>query len=170
MLEAGALRRSQSPYSTNVVIVRKKDGKIWFCVDFRNLNNKTIKDAYAIPRPEETLHLLAGAKYFTKLDLSSCYRQVEIEEENKPKTAFQVGTPRFYEFHRMPFGLCNAPATFQRLMEMCMGYMNLRDCLIYLDDVVICSSTFEEHLERLQAVFSRFKSRTWNWRHPSVNS
>ena len=132
MLEAGAIRPSQSPYSSNVVIVRKKDGTIRFCVDFRKLNNKTIKDAYAIPRPEETLHLLAGAKYFTKLDLRSGYWQVEIEEEDKPKTAFQVG-------------------------EMCMGDMNLRDCLIYLDDVVIFSSTFEEHLERLQAVFSRLQ-------------
>ena len=157
MLEAGAIRPSQSPYSSNVVIVRKKDGTIRFCVDFRKLNNNTIKDAYAIPRPEETLHLLAGARYFTKLDLRSGYWQVEIEEEDKPKTAFQVGTLGFYEFHRMPFGLCNAPATFQRLMEMCMGDMNLRDCLIYLDDVVIFSATFEEHLERLQAVFSRLQ-------------
>ena len=161
MLEAGAIRPSQSSYSSNVVIVRKKDGTIRFCVDFRKLNNKTIKDAYAIPRPEETLHLLAGARYFTKLDLRSGYWQVEIEEEDKPKTAFQERTLGFYEFHRMPFGLCNAPATFQRLMEMCMGDMNLRDCFIYLDDVVIFSATFEEHLERLQAVFSRLQEHNF---------
>ena len=73
----------------------------------------------------------------------------------KMKTAFQVGTMGFYEFNRMPFGLCNAPATFQRLMERCMGDLNLRDCLIYLDDIIIFSSTVEEHLERLEAVFSR---------------
>ena len=157
MLEAGAIRPSKSPYSSNVVIVRKKDGTIRFCVDFRKLNSKTIKDAYAIPRPEETLHLLVSAKYFTKLDLRSGYWQVEIEEEDKPKTAFQVGTLGFYEFHRMPFGLCNAPATFQRLMEMCMGDMNLRDCLVYLDDIIIFSSTFEEHIDRLTAVFSRLQ-------------
>ena len=157
MLNAGAIRPSKSPYSSNVVIVRKKDGTIRFCVDFRKLNNRTIKDAYTIPRTEETLHLLACAKYFTKLDLRSGYWQVEIEEEDKPKTAFQVGTLGFYEFHRMPFGLCNAPATFQRLMEMCMGDMNLRDCLVYLDDVIIFSTTFEEHIDRLQAVFSRLK-------------
>ena len=157
MLQAGAIRPSQSPYSSNVVIVRKKDGSIRFCVDFRKLNSKTIKDAYAIPRVEDSLHLLAGAKYFTKLDLRSGYWQVEIDERDKAKTAFQVGTLGFFEFHRMPFGLCNAPATFQRLMERCMGDMNLRDCLIYLDDVIIFSATFEEHLNRLEAVFSRLK-------------
>ena len=157
MLEAGAIRPSESPYSSNVVIVRKKDGSIRFCVDFRKLNNKTIKDAYALPRVEDTLHLLAGARYFTKLDLRSGYWQVEIDELDKHKTAFQVGTLGFFEFHRMPFGLCNAPATFQRLMERCMGEMNLRDCLIYLDDIIIFSSTFEEHLERLEAVFSRLQ-------------
>ena len=155
MMEAGAIRPSTSPYSSNVVIVRKKDGTIRFCVDFRKLNSKTITDASAIPRVEDTLHLLAGAKYFTKLDLRSGYWQVEIKEEDKEKTAFQVGTMGFYEFNRMPFGLCNAPATFQRLMERCMGEINLRDCLIYLDDIFIFSSTVEEHLERLEAVFSR---------------
>ena len=154
MLEADAIRPSTSPYSSNVVIVRKKDGMIRFCVDYRKLNNKTVKDAYAIPRVEDSLHLLAGAKYFSKLGLRSGYWQVEIKEEDKQKTAFQVGTLGFYEFNIMPFGLCNAPATFQRLMERCMGDMNLRDCLIYLDDVIIFSSTFEEHLDRLEAVFT----------------
>ena len=155
MLEAGAIKPSASPYSSNVVIVRKKDGSIRFCVDFRKLNSRTNTDAYAIPRVDDTLHLLSGAKYFTKLDLRSGYWQVEIKEEDKEKTAFQVGTMGFYEFNRMPFGLCNAPATFQRLMERCMSELNLRDCLIYLDDIIIFSSTVEEHLERLEAVFSR---------------
>ena len=157
MMAAGAIRPSHSPYSSNVVIVRKKDGTIRFCVDFRKLNSKTVTDAYAIPRVEDSLHLLAGARYFSKLDLRSGYWQVEIKEEDKNKTAFQVGGLGFYEFNRMPFGLCNAPASFQRLMERCMGELNLRDCLIYLDDVIIFSSTFEEHLERLDAVFSRLK-------------
>ena len=155
MLEMDAIRRSNSPFSSNVVIVRKKDGTIRFCIDYRKLNQRTRKDAYAIPRIDDTLHLLAGAKYFTKLDLKSGYWQVELKEEDKPKTAFQVGPLGFYECNRMPFGLCNAPATFQRLMERCMGELNLRDCLIYLDDIIVFSSTFEEHLEKLQAVFSR---------------
>ena len=80
-----------------------------------------------------------------------------LKETDKAKTAFQVGSLGFYECNRMPFGLCNAPATFQRLMERCMGKLNLRDCLIYLDDTIIFSSTFEEHLERLQAVFERLQ-------------
>ena len=158
MLQAGAIRNSESPYSSNVVIVRKKDGSIRFCVDFRKLNIGTVQDAYAIPRIEDSLHLLAGTKYFSKLDLRSGYWQVEVAEEDKCKTAFQVGTLGFYEFNRMPFGLCNAPATFQRLMERCMGDMNLRDCLIYLDDIVVFSSTFEEHIERLEAVFRRLQT------------
>ena len=158
MIEAESIRPSSSPYSSNVVIVRKKDGTIKFCVDFRKINNKTIKDAYAIPRVEDTLHLLARAKFFSKLDLRRGYWQVEIEEKDKHNTAFQMGILDFFEFNRMPFGLCNAPATFQRLMEYCMGEMNLRDCLIYLDNIVIFSSTFEEHLERHEAVFSRLHS------------
>lgn len=157
MLKAGALRECESPYSSNVVIVRKKDGSIRFCVDFRKLNRRTVKDAYAIPRIEDSLHLLAGARYFSKLDLRSGYWQVELQESDKPKTAFQVGTLGFFEFNRMPFGLCNAPATFQRLMERCMGEMNLRDCLICLDDIIIFSSSFEEHLDKLQAVFERLQ-------------
>ena len=117
MLEIGAIRDSKSPFSSNVVIVRKKDGTIRFCIDYRKLNQRTIKDAYAIPRIDDTLHLLAGAKYFSTLDLKSGYWQVELKEVDKAKTAFQVGSLGFYECNRMPFGLCNALATFQRLME-----------------------------------------------------
>ena len=111
----------------------------------------------AIPRIDDTLHLLALAKYFSKLDLKCGYWQVELEEGHKAKTAFQVGPLGFYKCSRMPFGLCNAPATFQRLMERCMGDINLRDCLIYLDDIIIFTSTFEEHLGQLEAVFKRLQ-------------
>ncbi|MCG8049379.1 MAG: RNase H-like domain-containing protein, partial [Candidatus Thiodiazotropha endolucinida] len=155
MLEAGAIRPSQSPFSSNVVVVRKKDGTIRLCIDFRKLNLRTIKDAYAIPRIEDSLHLLVDSKYFTKLDLKAGYWQVELKEADKHKTAFQVGNLGFFECNRMPFGLCNAPATFQRLMERAMGDLNLRDCLIYLDDIIIFSDTFESHLDRLEAVFQR---------------
>ena len=155
MLEAEAIRPSQSPYSSNVVVVRKKDGTIRLCIDFRKLNLRTIKDAYPIPRIEDSLHLLVGSRFFTKLDLKAGYWQVELKEEDKHKTAFHVGNLGFYECNRMPFGLCNAPATFQRLMERAMGDLNLRDCLIYLDDIIIFSDTFESHLSRLEAVFQR---------------
>lgn len=155
MLQVGAIRVSSSPFSSNVVLVRKKDGTIRFCIDYKKLNQSTKKDAYAIPHIDDSLHLLAGAKYFSTLDLKAGFWQIELKEEDKPKTAFQVGTLGFFEANRMPFGLCNAPATFQRLMERCMGDLNLRDCLIYLDDIIIFSSTFEEHIDRLHAVFER---------------
>ena len=148
MMEIGALRESTSPFSSNVVIVRKKDGSIRFCNDFRKLNQRTIKDAYPISQIDDTLHSLAGSKYFTTLDLSG-YWQVALRQCDKAKTAFQVGLLGFFQCNRMPFKFCNAPATFQRLMERCMGDLNLRDCLIYLDDIIIFSSTFEEHLQRL---------------------
>ena len=157
MLQAGVIRESTSSFSSNVVIVRKKDGTIRFCIDYRKLNQRTEKDAYPIPRIDYTLHSLAGSKYFTTLDLKSGYWQVELKETDKAKTAFQVGSLGFYECNRMPFVLCNAPATFQRLMERCMGDLNLRDCLIYLDDIIIFLSTFEEHLKRLQAVFNNLE-------------
>ena len=155
MLAADAIRPSQSPFSSNVVLVRKKDGTIRLCIDFRKLNLRTIKDAYAIPRIEDSLHLLVSSKFFSKLDFKAGYWQVELKEEDKRKTAFQVGNLGFYECNRMPFGLCNAPATFQRLMERALGDLNLRDCLIYLDDIIIFSDTFDIHLDRLEAVFQR---------------
>ena len=157
MLGIGAIRPSKSPWSSNVVIVRKKDNTIRFCIDFRKLNLRTKKDAYPIPKIEDTLHMLSGSKYFSKLDLKSGYWQVEMDEDDKEKTAFQVPGIGFYECNRMPYGLSNAPATFQRLMERCMGDINLHDCLIYLDDVIIFSKTIEQHITRLEKVFQRLQ-------------
>ena len=157
MLEAGAIRESTSPFSSNVVLVRKKDNSLRFCIDFRKLNARTIKDAYSLPRIDETIDSLAGSKYFSKLDLRSGYWQVEIKEEDKFKTAFTVGPLGFYECNRMAFGLTNAPASFQRLMERCMGDLNLKECLIYLDDIIIFSKTFDEHMKPLEACFERRK-------------
>ena len=147
MKNAGAIRERESPYSSNVFIVRKKDVSIRFCIDCSKLNGRTITVAYAIPRVEDSLHLLVGSKFFSKLDLRSGYWQVELEEDDKCKTIFRVGTLGFFEFNRMPFVLCNALATFQRLMKGSMGEMNIRDCLIYPDDIIIFSSDFDEHLE-----------------------
>lgn len=158
MLKAGAIRESRSPFSSNVVLVRKKDKSLRFCIDFRKLNNRTVKDAYALPRIEETIDCLAGSKYFTKLDLRSGYWQVPIKESDKAKTAFSVGPLGFFECNRMAFGLTNAPATFQRLMERCMGELHLKDCLIYLDDIIIFSDSLEEHFKRLEGVFRRLEA------------
>ena len=124
-------------------------------IDFRKLNSKTKRDAYALPRINEMFDSLYGARWFSSLDIKSAYWQVEVEEADKEKTAFTVGPLGFYECNRMPFGLSNAPATFQRLMENCLGDMNMHSCLIYLDDIVVFSRTFEEHIERLEKVFER---------------
>ena len=155
MLALDAIRVSQSPYARTIVLIRKLNGKIRFCIDFRKLNSRTKKDAYALPRISEMFDSLHGAKWFSCLDIKSAYWQVEVEEENKEKTAFTVGPRGFYECNRMPFGLSNAPATFQRLMENCFGDMNMQSCLIYLDDIVVFSRTFEEHVQRLSMVFER---------------
>ena len=157
ILDAGAIRESQSPFSSNVVLVRKKDNNLRFCIDFRKLSFRTVKDAYSLPRTEETIDSLAGSKYFSKLDLRSGYWQVEIREEDKHKTAFTVDPLGFYECNRMACGLTNAPSSFQRLMERCMGDLNLKECLIYLDDINIFSKTFEEHISRLENCFERLK-------------
>lgn len=157
MLDSDAIRESHSPYCSNVVLVRKKDGSLRFCIDLRKLNGKTIKDAYTLPRVEETMDSLIGSRYFSKLDLRSGYWQVEIKEEDKAKTAFSVGPLGFFECNRMAFGLTNAPATFQRLMQACMGESHLKECLIFLDDILIFSDTFEEHLKRLEGVFERLE-------------
>ena len=158
MLECGAIRESDSPFSSNVVLVRKKDGSLRFCLDFRMLNSRTRKDAYMLPRFDDTVDTLVGSKFFSKLDLRSGYWQVEMEEEDKAKTAFSVGNLGFYECNRMPFGLTNSGATFQRLMEKCMGDLNLKECLVFIDDILIFSSTFEEHLSRLESVFKRLET------------
>ena len=128
------------------------------CVDYRYLNSKTKKDAYALPRIEEILDNLSGNSYFTVLDAKSGYHQIEIAEDHKERTAFTVGPLGFYEYNRMPFGLSNSPATYQRLMEDCLGELHLNICFIFLDDIIIFSRTFDEHLERLQQVFDKLRT------------
>ena len=141
-----------------MVLVRKKDGGLRFCIDLRKLNNRTIKDGYSLLRIEDTLDCLHGAVWFSTLDLKSGYWQVELEEEAKPLTAFTIGPLGFWECECMPFGLTNAPATFQRLMESCLGELHLNWCIIYLDDIIVFSRTPEEHIHRLRAVFETLKA------------
>ena len=129
MVEVGAIRRSFSPWASAVVLVRKKDGGLRLCIDLRKLNNRTIKDGYALPRIDDTLDCLHGAKRFSTLDLKPGYQQVELKEEAKPLTAFTMGPLGFWEHERMPFGLNNAPATFQRLMESYLGELTLSWCI-----------------------------------------
>ena len=157
MLESEVIRESNSPWSSNVVLVRKKDGSLRFCIDYRRLNNITVKDAYALPRIEETLDALRGSSWFSTLDLKSGYWQVDIEESDKSKTAFTVGSLGFFECNRLAFGLTNSPATFQRLMQRVLGDLHLKTCLVYIDDVVVFSKSVEEHIQRLREVLSRLR-------------
>ena len=121
----------------------------------RKLNNQTVKDAQSLPRIEDSLNCLDGATIFTSLDLQLGYWQVEMTEDSKPLTAFTVGALGFYECVWMSFGLTNAPATFQQLMETCLGEIHLKWCIIYLDDIIVFSKTPEEHIERLKGVFEK---------------
>ena len=157
LLDSKVIRKSCSPFSSNIVLVKKKDNKLRMCIDYRQLNQRTKKDAYALPRIEEILNALSGKKYFSVLDMKSGYHQVEILEEHKERTAFTVGPLGFYEFNRLPFGLSNSPATYQRLMENCLGDLHLNICFIFLDDLIIFSKTYEEHLDRLQLVFEKLR-------------
>ena len=150
-------RPSNSPWSSAVVLVKKKNGELRFCIDLRKLNQRT-KDAYSLPRIDETLERLKGSCIFSSLDLKSGYWQVELEEDSKPYTAFTLGPLGFFECNRMPFGATNASATFQRLMESCLGDLNLNWCIIYLDDIVVYAPSVKEHLVRLEAVFQKMKT------------
>lgn len=157
LLACGIIRPSHSPFSSPVVLARKKDGSLRMCVDYRGLNQRTIKDSYALPRIDDILDSLAGAKYFSVLDMKSGYYQVEIAEEHKERTAFTLGPLGFWEHNRLAFGLANSPACYQRLMENCFGELHLKICFIYLDDLIIFSNTYEEHIERLELIFLRLR-------------
>ena len=132
MLDLGAIRPSNSPWASAIVLVRKKDGRLRFCIDLRKLNNRTVKDAYSLPRIESILDSLGGAQVFSTLDLKAGYWQVEMAEECKAYTAFTCGPLGFYECDTMPFGATNAPATFQRLMHDCLGELNMNWCIVYV--------------------------------------
>ena len=157
ILSSDVIRPSNSPWASPVVMVRKKDGSLRFCVDFRQLNAATVKDVHPLPRIDDLLDALHGAKWFSALDLKSGYWQVPIAEQDKEKTAFRTSSGQLFEFNQVPFGLCNAPATFSRLMDRVLAGLHWETCLFYLDDIIVFSSTWEDHLARLREVFERLR-------------
>ena len=138
------------------MIVPKKDGTSRFCVDFRRVNAVTKKDVYPLPRIDDILDTLGGSKYFSTLDLSSGYWQIELDPATRDRSAF-TSHCGLYEFTRMPFGLCNAPATFQRLMQVVLSGLEGKVCFVYIDDILVCSKTFEEHIDHLKQVLHRLR-------------
>ena len=156
MMRRNVIRPSQSPWASPVVLVTKRDGSTRFCVDYRRLNSLTKLDMFPLPRIDDYLDTLARAKYFSALDLASGYWQVMMEPGSREKTAF-VTHAGLYEFNVMPFGLCNAPATFQRLMNNVLSGLVPQACLDYIDDVLVYGRTFEQHQENLEAVLKRLR-------------
>ena len=151
------IRPSQSPWSSPVIIVPKKDGGTRFVVDYRKLNSLTKKDSYHLPRIDDTLDCLGGAAYFSVVNFCSGYFHIPLDDDSKQYTAFSTQDGPF-EFEVMPFGLCNALSTFQRLMETTLRGLQWQICLVYIDDVIIYFKTFNDYLLHLATVFDRLRT------------
>jgi len=156
MIELGVVEESDSPWSSPIVLVRKKDGTMRFCIDYRKLNSVTKKDAYPLPRIDESFDTLGGSQYFSTLDLASGYWQVAMDEGDREKTAFTTYSG-LYHFRVMPFGLATAPATFERLMDKIMRGIQWKKCLVYLDDIICLGVHLKDAIQNLEEVFRRIR-------------
>jgi hypothetical protein len=156
MKKKGVSEESGSPWSSPVVLNQKKDGSLRFCVDYRRLNDIRKKDCFPLSRIDDMLDMLAGAKWFSTLDLKSRYWQVALHLEDKEKTAFSTGQG-LWQFRVMPIRLCKALATFERLMQLVLRSLTYDACLVYLDDVTVIGHTFQEQLDNQLKVFQRLR-------------
>lgn len=156
LLKQRVIRPSCSPWASPLCLVRKKDNSVRPCVDYRRLNQVTKPDAFPVPKVDECIDAVSEAKIFSTIDLTCGYFQVPVREHDIPKTAF-ISRHGLYEFTSTPFGMINSGATFQRVMELAMKGLQWQICIIYIDDCIVFSSTFDEHIERLQLVFQRLR-------------
>ena len=152
MLAAEVIKPSTSEWASPVILVPKPDGSLRFCVDYRKLNTVTKRDSYPMPRMDECIDSLGNATLFTTLDCNSGYWQLPIAKEDQDKTTFTCHAGS-YKWLRLPFGLRNAPATFQRAMDIILSTVKWRFCLVYLDDIIVFSASREDHLKHLRTVF-----------------
>ena len=157
MLEQEIIEPAQSAWASNVVLVKKKDNSLRCCIDYRQVNSATEKVAYPLPRTDMCLDAMAGAQWFSTFDLRSSYHQVPLKVSDADKTAF-ICREGVYRFKTMPFGLCNAGTTFQRLMDIVLSGFSFEICLAYLDDIIFFSKDEQSHVERLRLVFTRLQS------------
>ena len=172
-LERGVIQPSKSSWASPVVLVAKKDGSTRFCIDYRKLNAVTKLDVFLLPSIDDSLDSIANAKYFTTLDLAPGYWQVPLDAQSREKTAFTTHSGLF-EFCVMPFGLCNASATFQRLMEMVLAGLARDSCMVYLDNILVIGKSFTEHFQNLEQVFDHLREAGLSLKpkkcHLAVNS
>ena len=157
MLDHDIIEPSNSSWSSPIVMAKKADGTRRFCLDFRKLNQVTKKDAYPLPQMNGILDKLRSAKYISKIDLLKGFHQIPLENGSREKTAFTVPGRGLFQFKRMPFGLTNAPATFQRLLDKIIGSEMEPHAFAYLDDIIIVTKTFDEHLQWLSKVLNKIK-------------
>ena len=161
MQKNGVIQPSNSPWASPIVLVRKKDGTLRLCVDYRNLNSETKPEKFPIPRIDDNHDQLGESKYFSALDMASGYRQIKVSEESQEKTTF-ITQSGLYEFRVMPFGLTNAQGVFQRLMQRVNGGLNTKEgtdfVRAYIDDLVVFSRSLKEHIAHLRQVLSRLRS------------